>query len=157
MTVQGMTMAKQLLKKGTYSQNQQGQDVPLKDDDKEKMDEDGVFFTEAYLLQQKGYTFTIKGIEQVDGKDANAVEIKSPKGRTFTNYYDVASGFLVKNSFTSDSPQGKAVVTTYSSAYKLYNGVQVPTKLIIDYGQFKINLELTDVKINQGLKVDDLK
>ncbi len=157
MTVQGMTMAKQLLKKGTYSQNQQGQDVPLKDDDKEKMDEDGVFFTEAYLLQQKGYTFTIKGIEQVDGKDANAVEIKSPKGRTFTNYYDVASGFLVKNSFSADSPQGKAVVSTYSSAYKLYNGVQVPTKLIIDYGQFKINLELTDVKINQGLKVDDLK
>ena len=157
MTVQGMTMAKQLLKKGVYAQNQQGQDVPLKEDDKEKMDEEGVFFTETYLLQQKGYTFTIKGIEQVDGKDANIVEIKSPKGRKFTNYYDVVSGFLLKNSFTADSPQGKAVVTTYSSAYKLYNGVQVPTKLIIDYGQFKINLDITEVKINQGLKADDLK
>lgn len=157
MTVQGMTMAKQLLKKGVYAQNQQGQDVPLKEDDKEKMDEEGVFFTETYLLQQKGYIFTIKGIEQVDGKDANIVEIKSPKGRKFTNYYDVASGFLVKNSFTADSPQGKAVVTTYSSAYKLYNGVQVPTNLIIDYGQFKINLDITEVKINQGLKADDLK
>ncbi len=157
MTVQGMTMAKQLLKNGTYAQNQQGQDVPLKADDKEKMDEDGSYFTEAYLLKQKGYTFTIKGIEQVDGKDANIVAIKSPKGRTFTNYYDVTSGLLVKNSFTADSPQGKAVVTTYSSGYKAFNGVQVATKIIIDYGQFKINLDITDVKINQGLKVDDLK
>lgn len=157
MTVQGMTIAKQLLKKGTYAQNQQGQDMPLKEDDKEKMDEDGVFFTEAYLLQQKGYTFIIKSIEQVDGKDANVIDIKSPKGRTFTNYYDIASGFLIKNSFSADSPQGKAIVSTYSSAYKAYNGVQIPTKLIIDYGQFKINLDLTDVKINQGLKADDLK
>jgi predicted Zn-dependent peptidase len=157
MTVQGMTMAKQLLKNGSYAQNQQGQDVPLKDDDKEKMDEDGSYFTEAYMLKQKGYTYTIKGIEQVDGKDANIVEIKSPKGRIFTNYYDVASGLLVKNSFTADSPQGNAVVTTVSSAYKAFNGVQVATKVIVDYGQFKINLDITDVKINQGLKVEDLK
>ena len=157
MTVQGMTMAKQLLKNGTYAQNQQGQDVPLKDDDKEKMDEDGSFFTEAYLLKQKGYTFTVKGIEQVDGKDANVVEIKSPKGRIFTNYYDVASGFLVKNISTSESPQGKAVISTYTSDYKPYNNVQVPTKVVVDYGQFKINLSVADVKINQGLKVDDLK
>ena len=157
MTIQGMTMAKQLLKNGAYAQNQQGQDVPLKDDDKEKMDEDGSYFTEAYLLKQKGYIFTIKGIEQVDSKDANVVAIKSPKGRIFTNYYDVTSGLLVKNSFTAESPQGKAVVTTYSSDYKAFNGVQVATKIIIDYGQFKINLYITDVKINQGLKVDDLK
>lgn len=157
MTVQGMTMAKQLLKNGVYAQNQQGRDLPLKEDDKEKMDEDGSYFTEAYILKQKGYIFAIKGIEQIDGKDANVVEIKSPKGRTFTNYYDVASGFLVKNSFTADSPQGKSVVSTFTSAYKAFNGVQVATKVVVDYGQFKINLEVTDVKINQGLKVDDLK
>lgn len=157
MTVQGMTMAKQLLKNGMYTQNQQGQDLPLKEDDKEKMDEDGSYFTEAYILKQKGYTFTLKGIEQVDGKDANIVEIKSPKGRTFTNYYDVISGFLMKNIFSADSPQGKALVTTYTSSYKPFNGVQVATKVLVDYGQFKINLDITDVKINQGLKVDDLK
>ncbi len=157
MSMQGMPMMKQLMKNGTYYQSQQGQELPLKDDDKEKMEEDGAFFTEAYILKQKGYKLNLKGIEQVDGKDAYAVEITSPKGRKYTNYYDVAAGFLVKNVSEQDSPQGKALVSVYSKDYKGYGGVQVPTKVVIDYGQFKIELAVTDVKVNQGLKVDDLK
>lgn len=152
-----MVIQKQLMKNGTFSQNVQGQDVPLKDEDKEKMQEDGAYFTEAYLLKQKGYTFTVKGIEQVEGKDANVVEITSPKGRTFTNYYDVVTGLLVKNTITQETPQGKAVITTYTSNYKTYNDVKVATKILIDYGQYKIDVTMTDVKINQGLKAEDLK
>ncbi len=152
-----MVIQKQLMKNGIFSQTQQGQDVPLKDDDKEKMLEDGSFFTEAYLLKQKNYTFTVKGIEQVDGKDANVIEIKSPKGRVFTNYYDVVSGLLVKNIITQETPQGKAIVTTYTSNYKIFNDIKVATKIVIDYGQYKIDLTMNDVKINQGLKAEDLK
>jgi zinc protease len=152
-----MVVQKQLMKNGTYSQSQQGQEVPLKDDDKEKMEEDGAFFTEAYMLKQKGYTFTIKSIEQVDGKDANVIEIKSPKGRVFTNYYDVASGLLVKNIVTQETPQGKAVVTTYTSNYKAFNDVKIATKIVIDYGQYKIDVTMNDVKVNQGLKAEDIK
>jgi zinc protease len=152
-----MVVQKQLMKNGTYSQSQQGQEVPLKDDDKEKMEEDGAFFTEAYMLKQKGYTFTIKSIEQVDGKDANVIEIKSPKGRVFTNYYDVASGLLVKNIVTQETPQGKAVVTTYTSNYKTFNDVKIATKIVIDYGQYKIDVTMNDIKVNQGLKAEDIK
>lgn len=152
-----MILQKQLMKNGTYLQNVQGQDVPLKDDDKEKMQEDGAFFTEAYMLKQKGYVFTIKGIEQVDAKDANVIEIKSPKGRVFNNYYDVISGLLVKNVITQEAPQGKAVVTTYTSNYKTYSDVKIATKVVVDYGQYKIDVTMSDIKINQGLKAEDLK
>lgn len=152
-----MILQKQLMKNGTYLQNVQGQDVTLKDDDKEKMQEDGAFFTEAYMLKQKGYVFTIKGIEQVDAKDANVIEIKSPKGRVFNNYYDVISGLLVKNVITQEAPQGKAVVTTYTSNYKTYSDVKIATKVVVDYGQYKIDVTMSDIKINQGLKAEDLK
>jgi hypothetical protein len=33
----------------------------------------------------------------------------------------------------------------------------LPTEEVIDMGQFKINVKYTDIKANQGLKVDDLK
>jgi len=152
-----MILQKIAMNNGNFSQSAQGQEVPLKDEDKEKMIEDGVFFTEAYMLNQKGYVFTIKSIEQVDGKDANVIEIKSPKGRVFTNYYDVASGLLVKNVVTQETTQGKTVTTTYTSEYKTYNGVKIPTKALVDNGQYKIDITMTDIKINQGLKVEDLK
>jgi hypothetical protein len=152
-----MVVQKQLMKNGTFSQSQQGQEVPLKDDDKEKMEEDGAFFTEAYMLKQKGYVFTVKSIEQVDGKDANVIEIKSPKGRLFTNYYDVVSGLLVKNLVTQETPQGKAVVTTFTSNYKTFNDVKIATKIVIDYGQYKIDVTMNDIKVNQGLKAEDIK
>jgi predicted Zn-dependent peptidase len=152
-----MVLQKQLMKNGTFSQSAQGQEIPLKDDDKEKMLEDGAFFTEAYLLNQKGYVFTIKSVEQVDGKDANVIEIKSPKGRVFTNYYDVASGLLAKNIISQETPQGKAVVTTYTSNYKVYNDVKIATKILVDYGQYKIDITINDIKINQSLKAEDLK
>ncbi|HEY1019679.1 MAG TPA: hypothetical protein VGE25_11800, partial [Sediminibacterium sp.] len=104
-----------------------------------------------------GYSFTVKGIEQVEGKDAYNVEIKSPKGRVFYYYYDLVSGLRVKESRTQETPAGNATITITNTEYKSYNGVKLPVKMTLDTGQFKINTEISEVKVNQGLKLDDLK
>lgn len=157
-SMQGMAMMKQMAKSGVYSASQQGMNKELKDDDKEELDEEAALVAENYYLSHKGYSFTVKGIEQVDGKDAYAVEIKSPKGRTFTNYYDVATSFKVKMAVEQDAgPAGKVMVQTYYQEYKPYNGVEIPVKMLIDQGQFKLNLDVKEVKLNQGLKADDFK
>ncbi len=153
----GNSLAKQLTKNGTYAIVQQGMEQPLKDEDKEELDETAALFLETYMLKKGGYTFTVKGIEQVEGKDAYNVEIKSPKKREFNFFYDVASGLRVKEARTQESPEGKATVVILTSEYKTFNGVKLPVKQIFDAGQFKINIDIADVKVNQGLKIDDLK
>ncbi|MFC4232304.1 M16 family metallopeptidase [Parasediminibacterium paludis] len=153
-----MSIMKQSAKNGVYTVTQQGQNMPVGDDDKEELDEEAALVYENVYLNQKGYSFTLKGIEQVNGKDAYVVIIKTPKGRELTNYYSTATFLRLKSSKQEDAgPQGKVTVSTYYNEYKTFNGVQIPVKMLLDQGQLKINIDITDVKINQGLKLEDLK
>lgn len=153
----GMSLAKQLAKNGSYSVVQQGMEQTLKEENKEELDEAASLIPELYMQKKGGYSFTVKGIEQVEGKDAYNVEIKSPKGRVFNFFYELASGLRVKETRTQETPAGNATITITNTEFKSYNGVKLPIKSTLDTGQFKINIELADVKVNQGLKLDDLK
>ena len=158
MSMGGQSLNKQMVKKDVYSVVQQGMNQSLKDDDKEEMDEREALFYEPYFLKKTGYSFTLKGIEQVDGKDDYNVEIKSPKGRTFNFFYDVVSGLRVKETRFQDDPSGKQVaISTFINGYKEVNGVKLPVKQVLDLGQLKIMIGIADIKVNQGLKLDDMK
>ncbi len=156
LTMGGMSLSKQLAKGGVYAVSQQGADQALKDDEKEELDEQTALFPEPYY-QKKGYTMAVKGIESLDGKDAYNIEMKSPKGRVFNLYYDIASGLRVKEVRIQESPAGKIILQLTNSEFKTFNGVKLPVKQTLDTGQFKINIEIADTKLNQGLKLDDLK
>ncbi len=150
-------LSKQMVKGNTYSVVQQGQEAPLEDKDKEELAEGAALFAETYLLTKPGYKFSVKGIEAVDGKDAYNIEVKSPKGRMYNLFYDVASSMRVKEIRTDDSPGGKSTTSITTSEFKTVNGVKLPVKQVFDAGAFKLNIEVKDVKVNQGLKLDDLK
>jgi predicted Zn-dependent peptidase len=155
-TMGGMTMMKQLKNDTVYSSKMQGNDLPLDAAAKEEIDTRAAFFEENYLLKTAGYTLTVKGIEQVDGKDAYVLAIQSPSGNTRTAFYDVASGLKVQEQREQDSPMGKMNITTRFTEYKTFEGIKVPTKLVVDLGQFKQDIDIETVKVNQGLKVTDL-
>jgi hypothetical protein len=76
----------------------------------------------------------------------------------FNFYYDVASWLRVKEVRVEEGPGGqKATSQITSIEFKTYNGVKLPVKQIFDPGQVKLTIEITDVKVNQGLKMDDLR
>jgi zinc protease len=155
--MQGMT-AMQQRKKGTeYSVSQMGQEAPINDEIKAEMDAQANFIEESYLLKQTGNTYTVKGIEQVNGKDAYEVVIKNAKGKESTSLYDVASGLKVQDKREADAgPMGKIKITVTYLDYKDFNGVKIPVKILLDQGQMKPEITVTDVKINTGLKEADL-
>ncbi len=154
----GVVLQKKMLKDGKYSIMQQGQVQEPTAEEKEEIDEEAAFFSDAYLLQQKGNTYAVGGIEKVDGKDAYALQVKTAAGREFTNYYDIATGFKVKSSTMKDAgPGGKITVQSYFTDYRIYNGLQLPTHVVVDLGQFKQDIVFKDIKVNSGLKAEDIK
>lgn len=158
MNMGGMVLQKKMLKDGKYSMTAQGQPQPAEEKDKEEMNEEAAFFLESYLLKQTGYDYTIKGIEKVDGKDAYVLTVKTPAKREYTNYYDVASGLKVKQSLTQEGPGGQQMMINISIGdYKAFNGVQIPTNILTDLGMMKIDVKFNDVKVNTGLKAEDVK
>lgn len=154
----GMILQKQSVINGAYKE--EGQMVAGKemtDEDKEELDEEQFIVNEIYYLKNN-YTFNVKSIESVEGKDAYEVEITSIKGRKFTNFYDVSTGLKVKTVANAEAPDGtKVQIPTIFSDYKAYNGLQLPTKFTIVQMGTNLVITVKDVKVDSGLKESDLK
>jgi hypothetical protein len=156
-SMQGMVLQKKMMKGGQFTAMAQGQSAPVEEKDKEEMMEDAMVITEPFILNNKGYQLSVKGIEPVEGKDAYAVAVKTPAGREYTNYYDVATGLLVKKSMVQESPMGSMNINVSVGDYKPFNGVQIPTRIVNDLGMMKFDIKFDEVKVNSGLKAEDIK
>lgn len=152
-----MVLQKQSVINGIYKE--EGQMVAkgeMDDEDKEELNEEQSIVNEIYYLKNK-YEMKVNSIENIEGKDAYEVAFTSAKGKKFTNYYDVETGLKVKSvSMVEGEGGAKVPMPTFYSDYKTFNGVQLPTKLIIDQG-VKMVLVFNDIKTNSGLKLEDLK
>ena len=49
------------------------------------------------------------------------------------------------------------MVSSLISDYKAFNGVKIPMKIVNDLGMMKIEIGFTEIKINSGLKPEDIK
>jgi predicted Zn-dependent peptidase len=153
-----MTLMTQKKAGSEYSATMQGASMPVEGNAKADLDAKAMLYEERYYLSTPGYQFELEGIEAVDGKDAYKMKITSPGGSTSTAFFDVATGLRVKDMREQElGPMGKVVMTTTFKEYKAYNGVQIPVKVNIDAGPLKQDIDITNVKINTGLKKEDLK
>ncbi len=149
----GMTAMKQVKNGDSYSVEMQGMDQELNDEAKNALSLKASFFEEKYMLSNAGFQFALKNKEMVDGKEAHVVEITKPDGTTLTNYYDVATGLKVQDSSEQDAgPMGKVIFTTKFLDYKAFDGIMVATKLQVAIGPMDQVINITEVKINSGLK-----
>lgn len=156
-SMQGQVLEKKLMKDGKFFVVAQGQQSEADEKQKEEILETAAFIPESYMLNTKGYEFSLKGIEQVEGKDAYAIAVKTPAKREYTNYYDVANGLLIKRVSVQETPQGSMTISTIISGYKPFGGIQFPAKIVNDLGMMKLEINFSDVKINSGLKAEDVK
>ncbi len=125
--------------------------------DEEKIKEMGI--TSTMHLETKyaelGYQITLKGIEEVNGKDAYVVEIKDPFGNVESDYFDVENKLKVYSMQTQESPQGEMTITSELQDYKEVNGILYPHKLVQNFGPQSMELDVTEIKVNAKLKAGD--
>jgi len=157
MSMGGMAIMRQAVIDGKYSVTQQGQEAPMTDDVKEGLDESASLVPEQLYLT-KGYGLKIVGGDKVDGKEAIDVEVTTPSKKVAHRFYDAKTFLLLKTSKSEEVPgRGTMTQQQFYNEYQTVNGLQIASVMIIDMGQMKINVKYTDIKVNQGLKVTDLK
>lgn len=104
---------------------------------------------QAELHPEKyGDKYAVKGIVQVNGKDAYWVEVTNAKGKTSSQYYDVASFLLVKQigAGEGDNPGSVIEFSDYKEVAGA-NGYKIPYTLKQNGGEFKIQ----SVEVNKGI------
>jgi predicted Zn-dependent peptidase len=144
----GMVFQKKVLNGDKGYQEVQGQKADLTGEDLEEAKEDADI--QADLHPEKyGVTYTLKGIEKVDGNDAYVVEEAGKKDKT-TLYYDVQTGYLVKE--VTSSEQGAA--TQEYSNYKEVpgsNGYKIPFTIKNSAGPQTITVNVDSAEVNKGI------
>jgi outer membrane lipoprotein-sorting protein len=97
----------------------------------------------------------VQGIEKVDGKDAYKVLFTTAEAKTFTVWFDQASGLKLKTSSTTEGPRGRMESAVSYGEYKKFKGteVMVPSSSKRGMGQMgEFVSDVQSVKINKGLK-----
>lgn len=103
-------------------------------------------------LQKYGITAQLEGVEKINGRDAYKLRMQSSKGKTWTEYYDTSSGLKLRQIKSITAPMGQATQTIDFDNYKEVNGVKYPFKLQQTLGNQKMDMQVTSIKINTGLK-----
>jgi hypothetical protein len=94
------------------------------------------------------------GTETLDGELCYKVLLTPKEGNSETMYFQKKTGFAVKVVTIAVSQMGDVPMEGYSSNYKNFEGLSIPTKLTQKFGGQEITITIQDVKMNQPLPAD---
>lgn len=136
-----------------------GQKKPLTEADVKDKKTETIIDQMAY--SQPGYTITLVGSEKVQGSDAFKLVITTPGGQKITEFYDVNTNLLLKQ-VTVQKESGVDITTeVLFSDYKKVGAILFPHTVDLTMqspmGEQSFTSKVKDIKINQGVKVEDFK
>jgi hypothetical protein len=99
-----------------------------------------------------GIEAELTGMEEVDGEEAYKVKLSLPNGDQPVRYYSKESGLLLKQVIPITTPQGTSKQVTKFSNYKEVGGVKFAHTVTQQMGPQGITMEVTELKVNTGLK-----
>lgn len=148
-TMQGMSMMKQIIGDKSGYQSQQGQKKNIEGAELVKEKKEAIPFVELNLLTDKSIVLT--GIETINGQDAYVVQVNASR-----YFYDVKTGLrIAAENEAGEGAQKRKVMTSFAD-YVDVKGVKVPYKTTLDVGM-PLEFITQEVKINEGVTDKDFE
>lgn len=112
-------------------------------------------------LTNTAFKLDAKGTEKIEGRDAYKLMVTKPSGATEMQYYDVASGLLIRTETTNET-NGMSVTKTMDYAdYKKEGDIIIPHKVTVTISvgenQQVLEMALKSFKANSGVTEADFK
>src|SRR6266516_48522 len=95
MNMNGQSVMHRAFNGKTGYQQQMGNKQPLSAEELAENEHVKGLFPQMFYTEP-GYNLEVAGTEKVSGKDAYKINITSPTGDKSTEYYDIATGYLVR-------------------------------------------------------------
>jgi len=154
MSMNGQVVSKSVFNGTTGYQLQMGQKKDLSADEKARYQEAKALIPQLHYLDGD-YKLVPGKVVKINDKDANQLTVTGPSGKSTVEYYDAASGLLVRSEVNSEM-QGQSIqVKTDFSDYKkigdvLFNQSQTMT-ITAPQGSQEMSIKFTDYKVNEGV------
>jgi predicted Zn-dependent peptidase len=150
MKAMGMTMMKQVISDKTGYQMQQGQKSDIDAVKLAEIKESGMPYCELNLA--RNLAVTLDGVEAFNGTECYAIKIGNN-----TLYYDIATGLKIGKTTTQEKDGKKMSQTVMYGDYKEISGVKYPHKMTMQMGPQEIELNITDIKVNERIVPKDFE
>lgn len=154
MTAEGMGVLMKQKFNGTAGyQEQQGMRKDLTAEELAASKSKYSIFPELYY---ENASISLESVTTIDGKDVYKVKV-SKDGKDSYRYYDSKTGLLSRVEATKET-QGQMISTVADYAnYSIVNGLQFPFSQSIKAGPQVINMNITNIKVNEGVTEADFK
>lgn len=152
MSIEGMgVVMKQKFNGTTGYMEQQGMKQDFTEDQIADLKEEGSVFPE---LNYEPISLTLESVTSINGSDAYKIKVTSV-GNDSYRYYDVESGLLVRIEKSAEM-QGQSFTTVQDLGnYSPVNDILFPYSLSTTSGPQVIQMNVTNVKVNEGVTEDD--
>jgi len=150
MKAMGMTMMKQVISDKTGYQMQQGQKSDIDAVKLAEIKESGMPYCELNLA--RNLAVTLDGVEAFNGTECYAIKIGSN-----TLYYDITTGLKTGKTTIQEKDGKKMSQTVMYGDYKEISGVKYPHKMTMQMGPQEIELNITDIKVNERIVPKDFE
>ena len=147
LSVAGNVMQKTSLANGKGSMSVQGNTIEMAPAQLAEAQLNSYLFPEA-VYKANGYTVSLDGLKDVDGKPAYKVIITAASGAKLINYYAQDSGLKIKY-------ENPASGDTYYGDYQATNGVLLPMSWTIKSPQIPVPLEAKVTSLELNVPVTD--
>jgi outer membrane lipoprotein-sorting protein len=144
----------------TGYQMQMGNKQDLSEDELMEYKETKGIVPQLYY-KQNGFRLEVTGIDKVGDKDAYKIKVTSPSGKTTTEYYDVSTGYLLREEKTINAGGQELQQTIDNNNYSKEGSIIIPHSVSISVqapqGSQDFTIEIKEVKFNEGVTADDFK
>ena len=151
MNMMGMTVQRQFFNGNTgFNDGMQGKtEIAAKELEKSKME----YKLASELNYFDNYNAELKGIDVMDGEEVYVLVRTDEDGANATEYYSVASQFLLKSEEVIDTPQGEMAQSSVYQNYQSVKGVAFPHTIIQNVAGQSIKMKLDKVIVNKPIDV----
>ncbi len=136
--------------------SQQGQDIPMSEEDIADLKMEALIFPELHYAE-KGITTELKSIKTIDGQSVYEMEVTSPNGDVRSDYFDITTGYKVRSSSSQEGPEGPIVQSTDYANYTDFDGVMYPGTVYIPLGPQKMEATTKEVNFAPAFTDEDFK
>jgi hypothetical protein len=137
-------------------QAQMGQKKEMEADEIKDATDDKAIIPQLFYLSSD-YKTTYLGTGKVGSEDAYKLKITKPSGKVSVEYYSTKTGLLLREEKTTEAQGTEMTILIDYGNYKKVGTVLLPFSITQSVGDQEFSMNVSDIKINEGVTEADFK